>query len=39
MITQTLDGVVKTASMEWKPLDGSGVDTRGIDLLCYARAV
>jgi quercetin dioxygenase-like cupin family protein len=32
MITQTLDGVVKTASMEWKPLDESGVDTRGISV-------
>lgn len=30
MNTQTLDGLVKTASMQWKPLVESGVDTEGI---------
>ena len=32
MNRQTLDGVVKTSTMEWKPLDESGVDTRGISV-------
>jgi quercetin dioxygenase-like cupin family protein len=32
MSTQTLDGVVRTASMEWKPLIESGVDTTGISV-------
>ncbi len=32
MHTQTLDGVVRTARMEWKPLVESGVDTRGISV-------
>jgi quercetin dioxygenase-like cupin family protein len=30
MNTQTLEGLVKTASMQWKPLVESGVDTSGI---------
>jgi quercetin dioxygenase-like cupin family protein len=32
MNTQTLDGLVKTVSMQWKPLVESGVDTRGISV-------
>jgi quercetin dioxygenase-like cupin family protein len=32
MNTQTLDGLVKTANVEWKPLVESGVDTRGISV-------
>lgn len=32
MNPQTLDGLVKTASMHWKPLVESGVDTRGISV-------
>src|SRR5262245_11964106 len=29
---QTLDGLVKTASMEWRPLVETGVDTAGISV-------
>jgi quercetin dioxygenase-like cupin family protein len=32
MNTQTLDGLVKTASLQWKPLVESGVDTTGISV-------
>jgi quercetin dioxygenase-like cupin family protein len=32
MITQTLDGLVKTANLQWKPLVESGVDTAGISV-------
>jgi quercetin dioxygenase-like cupin family protein len=32
MKTQTLVGLVKTASMQWKPLVESGVDTEGISV-------
>jgi quercetin dioxygenase-like cupin family protein len=32
MNTQSLDGLVKTASMQWKPLVESGVDTEGISV-------
>ena len=32
MNTQTLDGLVKTASLQWTPLVESGVDTTGISV-------
>ena len=32
MHAKTLDGLIKTASMQWKPLVESGVDTTGISV-------
>jgi hypothetical protein len=37
MSQQMLDGLVRTANLEWTPLVESGVDTRGIYVKCLRR--